>query len=209
MSSYPSDVAFTPTVKAIQQRKGSRATYERMERARGWETEITEDLAQFIAEQRSVFIASVSSDGAPYIQHRGGPPGFLKVTGPTTLAFVDYKGNRQFISQGNLAQNPKAHLFLIDYANRQRVKIWGEARVIEGDDALIQQLMPSNYRARAEQVIEFSVTAWDVNCPQHIPQRFEAEDVQHELDQRDARIAQLEAELAALRVPESPSRTHE
>ena len=102
MSSYPSDVAFTPTVKAIQQRKGSRATYERMERARGWETEITEDLAQFIAEQRSVFIASVSSDGAPYIQHRGGPPGFLKVTGPTTLAFVDYKGNRQFISQGNL-----------------------------------------------------------------------------------------------------------
>ncbi|MEL7023076.1 MAG: pyridoxamine 5'-phosphate oxidase family protein [Pseudomonadota bacterium] len=209
MSSYPSDVAFTPTVKAIQQRKGSRAAYERMERSRGWATEITQDLAQFIAEQRSVFIASVSSDGAPYIQHRGGPPGFLKVTGPTTLAFVDYKGNRQFISQGNLEQNPKAHLFLADYANRQRVKIWGEARVIEGDDELIEQLMPSDYRARPEQVIEFSVAAWDVNCPQHIPQRFEAEDVQRELDQRDARIAELEAELAALRVPKNPSGTQE
>lgn len=196
---YPSDVAFTPAVKAIQSRKGSRDAYARMETSRGWQTEVTEDLAGFIAEQRSVFLGSVSSDGAPYIQHRGGPPGFIKVIGPTTLAFVDFKGNRQFISQGNFEENPKAHLFLIDYANKRRVKIWGEARVVEGDDALVEQLMPEGYKARPEQVIVFEISAWDINCPQHIPQRFEAEDVAEAIETRDARIAELEAEVARLK----------
>ncbi len=197
MPTYPSDVAFTPTVKAIQTRKGSRDAYARMEASRGWQTEVTDDLATFIADQRSFFLATVSSDGAPYIQHRGGPPGFLKAIGPRTLAFADFKGNRQYISQGNLADNPKAHLFLIDYVNRRRIKIWGEARVVEDDPELLAKLMPEGYRARPEQVIVFDVGAWDVNCPQHIPQRFEAEDVARELAQRDERIAELEEKLAA------------
>ena len=195
MDKPTSDIAFTPSVKAIQVRKGSRDAYRRMERNGGWQTEITDDLAGFIADQRSFFIATVSSDGAPYIQHRGGPRGFLRVIGPSTLAFVDFKGNRQFITQGNLADTSKAHMFLIDYANRQRVKIWGEARIVEDDAQLIERLMPQDYTARAEQVVVFEVSAWDVNCPQHIPVRLDAEDVERALAQRDARIAELEAEL--------------
>lgn len=194
-----SDVAFTPSVKAIQTRKGSRQTYQRMEQQGGWETEITENLAAFIADQRSFFLATVSSDGAPYIQHRGGPPGFLQVIGPSTLGFVDFKGNRQFITQGNLADNAKAHIFLIDYANRQRVKIWGEARIVEDDEQLLKQLMPLDYKARVEQAIVFEVSAWDANCPQHIPVRYEAEDVERALVERDARIAELEAELGSVK----------
>jgi len=196
MHTYPSDVAFTPSVKAIQARKGSRDAYARMEASRGWQTEVTDELVTFIAEQRSFFLATVSSDGAPYIQHRGGPPGFLRAIGPRTLAFADFKGNRQYISQGNLADNPKAHLFLIDYANRRRIKIWGKARVVEDNPQLLAELMPEHYRARPEQAIVFEVDTWDVNCPQHIPQRFEAEDVARELADRDARIAELEAKLA-------------
>ena len=138
MNTPRSDVAFTPSVKAIQARKGSRNAYCRMEEKGGWQKEITDDLTAFIAEQSSFFMATVSSEGAPYIQHRGGPRGFLRVIGRTTLAFVDFKGNRQFISQGNLADNPKAHLFLIDYTRRQRIKIWGEARVVEDDPELLE-----------------------------------------------------------------------
>jgi len=196
MKSPRSDVAFTPSVKAIQARKGSRDAYRRMEENGGWQQDITDELAAFIAEQRSFFIATVSSDGAPYIQHRGGPRGFLHVIGPATLAFADFKGNRQFISQGNLADNPKAHIFLIDYLNRRRIKIWGEARVIEDDPKLLEKLMPGSYQARHEQVVVFEVSTWDVNCPQHIPVRIDAEDVQLALAERDARIAELKAKLA-------------
>ena len=190
-----SDVAFSPTVKAVQARKGSRAAYRRVEERGGWETRITPELAQFIAAQTSIFLATASRDGQPYIQHRGGPPGFLHVLDAHTIAFADFAGNRQYITQGNLADNPKAHLFLMDYAHRHRIKIWGEARVVEGDDALVAQLMPQNYRARPEQVIVFTVAAWDTNCSQHIPQRFDAA----ALGERDARIAELEAEVAKLR----------
>ncbi|RFB01722.1 pyridoxamine 5'-phosphate oxidase family protein [Parvularcula marina] len=196
-----SDIAFTKEVKAIQDRKGSRDSYARMEEKGGWSVDIDDQLASFIAEQRSVFLATVSSDGAPYIQHRGGPPGFLKVLDARTLGFADFKGNRQFITQGNLVENNKAHLFLIDYVHRRRVKIWGRARIIEDDPELVERLMPENYRARPEQALLFDVDAWDVNCPQHIPQRFEAEDVERALADRDARIAALEAELASLRQP--------
>jgi predicted pyridoxine 5'-phosphate oxidase superfamily flavin-nucleotide-binding protein len=196
--SHPSDVAFTPSVKAVQERKGSRPAYARMEQRGGWQSRITPDLAQFIAAQTSVFLATANADGQPYIQHRGGPPGFLHVVDETTIAFADFAGNRQFITQGNLADNPKVHLFLIDYAHRQRVKIWGEARVVEGDSALIAQLMPKSYRARPEQVIVITVTAWDANCPQHIPQRFEAADVAAALAERDRRIEALEAEIRRL-----------
>jgi predicted pyridoxine 5'-phosphate oxidase superfamily flavin-nucleotide-binding protein len=196
---HASDVAFTEVVKAIQARKGSRAAYARMEQGGSWEQSITPDLKAEIEAQTSVFLATANGQGQPYIQHRGGPAGFLKVLDEHTIGFADFAGNRQYITQGNLAENPRAHLFLIDYANRRRIKIWGTARVVEGDDALTRQLMPAGYRARPEQVLLFTVTAWDQNCPQHIPQRFEAADVQAAIEERDRRIAQLEAEVAALR----------
>jgi uncharacterized protein len=198
-STCSSDVAFTPTVKAVQARKGSRRAYARMEENGGWETRVTPDLAAFIEAQTSIFFATVNADGQPYIQHRGGPPGFLKVLDDKTIAFADFAGNRQYITQGNLADNAKAHLFLIDYAHRQRVKIWGEARVVEGDAELIAKLMPERYKARGEQAILFTVSAWSGNCNQHIPQRFEAADVAAALAERDRRIAELEAELARLK----------
>jgi hypothetical protein len=194
-----SDIAFTPAVKSIQARKGSRASYAKMEQRGGWRTTIDDDLAAFIARQTSFFLATANAQGQPYIQHRGGPPGFLRVLDGETLAFADYRGNRQYISQGNLAENPKAYLFLIDYMNRQRIKLWGKARVVENDAALIASLMPEDYDARPEQAILFTVTAWDSNCPQHIPQRFEAADVARALAKRDERIAELEAEVARLR----------
>lgn len=196
---YSSDVGFTPSVKAIQSRKGSRRAYERMEEGGSWETEITPELADFIAAQTSVFLATANAEGQPYIQHRGGPAGFLRVPDGKTIAFADFAGNRQYITQGNLAENPKAYLFLIDYAHRRRIKIWGEARVVEGDADLTEKLMPQGYRARAEQVILFTVAAWDANCPQHIPQRFEAADVAAALAEKDRLIAALEAELKVLR----------
>lgn len=196
---YSSDVAFTRTVKAIQARKGSRRGYERMEEGGSWSSEISPELASFIAAQTSVFLATVNAEGQPYIQHRGGPAGFLRVLDEKTIGFADYSGNRQYISTGNLAENPKAHLFLIDYAHKRRIKIWGEAKVIEGDEALIAKLMPEGYRAKPEQVFLFTVTAWDANCPQHIPQRFEAADVAAALKERDEKIAALEAEVARLR----------
>jgi uncharacterized protein len=199
MTAYSSDVAFTPSVKSVQSRKGSREAYARVEQRGGWDTRITPELAQLIAAQTSVFLATVNAEGQPYIQHRGGPPGFLHVLDDKTIAFADFAGNRQYITQGNLADNPKVHLFLIDYAHRQRVKIWGEARVIEGDAGLIAQLMPEGYRARPEQVILLTVSAWNANCPQHIPQRFEAADVAKALAERDQRIAALETELERLR----------
>ena len=196
---YSSDIGWTPSVKAEQERRGSRSSYARMESTSGWKTSITEDLAAFISAQTSVFLATATSDGQPYIQHRGGPPGFLKVIDDTTIGFADYRGNRQYITLGNLKDNPKAYLFLIDYAHRRRVKIWGEAQAVEGNDNLQSKLMPDAYKAKAERVILFKVKAWDANCPQHIPQRFEAADVEAALAERDNRIATLEAELARLR----------
>ncbi|MGP0060660.1 MAG: pyridoxamine 5'-phosphate oxidase family protein [Beijerinckiaceae bacterium] len=203
---YPSDVAFTPSVKSVQTRKGSRPSYQRMEERGSWRTRITSDLAGFIAAQTSIFFATANAQGQPYIQHRGGPPGFLQVLDDKTIGFVDFAGNRQYITQGNLADNPKAHLFLIDYTNRQRVKIWGEARVVEGDAALKAKLMPQDYRGRPEQVILFTVSAWDTNCQQHIPQRFEAADVAATLTERDRRIVALEAELQRLRATSTADR---
>lgn len=199
LSSFASDVAFTPSVKAVQSRKGSRRAYCRMEERGSWQTRITPDLARFVAAQTSVFLATANADGQPYIQHRGGPAGFLQVLDDKTIGLADFVGNKQFITQGNLVDNPKAHLFLIDYAQRQRIKIWGEARVVEGDAELQAKLMPAGYKARPDQVILFTVSAWDANCPQHIPQRFEAADVAAALAERDARIAALEAEVARLR----------
>lgn len=192
---YSSDVAFTPSVKAVQVRNGSRHAYARMEERGSWQTRVTSELARFIAAQTSVFLATANAEGQPYIQHRGGPAGFLKTLDETTVGFVDFAGNRQYITVGNLAENPRAQMFLIDYEHRARVKIWGEAHVVEGDADLIMKLMPQGYKARPERVILLAVAAWDTNCSQHIPQRFEAAT----LAARDRRIAELEAELARLR----------
>jgi predicted pyridoxine 5'-phosphate oxidase superfamily flavin-nucleotide-binding protein len=196
---YSSDVAFTPAVKAVQARKGSRAAYADVEARGGWRTEIDDNLAAFLADADSLFFATASADGQPYIQHRGGPKGFVKILDKNTLAFADYGGNRQYITQGNLSENPKANIFLMDYAHRRRIKLWGEARVVDDDPALVKSLMPQGYKARPEQVILFRISAWDTNCPQHIPQKFDAADVAAALAARDARIAELEAELAAAR----------
>ena len=201
---YSSDIAFTPTVKAIQTRKGSRSGYAHVEENGGWRTEVDDNLAAFLAETNSLFFATASADGQPYIQHRGGPAGFVKVLDKQTLAFADYSGNRQYITQGNLAENPKANIFIMDFAHRRRVKLWGTARVVEDDPALLASLMPQGYRAKPEQVILFTIAAWDTNCPQHIPQKFDAADVAAALAARDARIAELEAELATLKDSASP-----
>ena len=204
MHTYASDVAFSPAVKRIQTRKGSRQQYADQEQ-RGWRTEVDADLAAFLGETTSFFLATASADGQPYIQHRGGPKGFLQVLDKHTLAFADFAGNRQYITLGNLSENPKAYIFVMDYAHRRRVKIWGEARVVEDDDALLRSMMPKGYRARGEQVILFTVAAWDTNCPQHIPQKFDAADVAAALAARDARIAELEADVAALKGENAPA----
>jgi predicted pyridoxine 5'-phosphate oxidase superfamily flavin-nucleotide-binding protein len=195
---YPSDIVFTPSVKAQQQAHGSRHAYARMEQGRGFRTGIDDEMRGFIEAQTTLFLATANLDGQPYIQHRGGPPGFLHVLDDHTIAFADFTGNRQFVSTGNLADNPKAQLFLMDYAHRQRLKIWGEARV-ETDPALVERLMPPDYKARAEQAIVFTVKAWDANCPQHIPQLIPVDEVVPAIVERDRRIAELEKEVAALR----------
>ena len=190
---YSSDVAFTPAVKAIQTRKGSREAYAHVEEQGGWRTEIDEKLAGFLANTNSFFMATATADGQPYIQHRGGPRGFVNILDKNTIAFADYAGNQQYLTQGNLTENPKAHIFIMDYAHRRRVKIWGEARVVEDDPALTQ-------------VIVFKIAAWDTNCPQHIPQKFDAADVaaamaeaSAKVEAGDKRIAELEAELTKLK----------
>ena len=206
VQTYSSDVAFTPAVKEIQARKGSRQAYAQVEQNGGWRTEIDDNLTAFLADANSLYFATASAEGQPYIQHRGGPKGFIRILDQNTLAFADYSGNRQYITQGNLSENPKAHIFLMDYAHRRRVKIWGEARVVDDDPALTKSLMPQGYKARPEQVILFKIAAWDTNCPQHIPQKFDAADVAAALASRDARIAELEAELAVLKG--APAREH-
>ena len=153
----------------------------------------------FIEAQISVFLATANAEGQPYIQHRGGPPGFLRVLDDQTIGFADFRGNRQYITQGNLADNAKAHLFLIDYTHKRRVKIWGTARVVEGDAELIAKLMPKDYKARPEQAILFTVSAWDANCEQHIPVRYEEADVDAALAEAGRRLAALEAEVKRLR----------
>ena len=198
------DIVFTPAAQREQEIRGSAKGYAR-KIASGFPDRVTPDLAGFISELDTAFLATVSAEGAPYIQHRGGPKGFVKVLDRNTLAFADYSGNRQCITQGNLSENPRAYIFLMDYAHRRRVKLWGEARVVDDDPALLKSLMPGDYKARPEQVILFRISAWDTNCPQHIPQKFDAADVATALASRDTRIGELEAELAALKGQPAPA----
>jgi predicted pyridoxine 5'-phosphate oxidase superfamily flavin-nucleotide-binding protein len=194
-----SDIAFSAAVKTVQERRGSRRAFARMEAKGGFATAIDPSLAEFIAGMRSFYLATASKDGQPYVQHRGGPPDFLRVIDEKTLAFADFAGNRQYITTGNLEENPKAMIFLMDYAHRQRVKIWGTARVVENDAELNARLFPEGYRARTEASILFTVEAIDVNCPQHIPQMLFAEDVAAAVAALKERIDALEAENERLR----------
>jgi hypothetical protein len=204
MSSVPSDVAFTPAVKAMQERKGSRESYARMERSRGWQTRISDDLAAFIAELDMFYLGTASVGGQPYIQYRGGPAGFLKVIDDRTLGFADFGGNRQYITLGNLAENPHAFLFLMDYVTGQRVKLWGTAKVIEDDPILLERLADGRYgEGRAERVIVFTVEAWDINCSQHIHRRFAERLIMPSIERLQARVRDLEAELETARVERS------
>ncbi len=199
-----SDIAFTSAVKAVQERNGSRAGYACMEEKGGWTDTVTPDLAAFLGMRDSFYLGTASADGQPYIQHRGGPKGFLKVIDERTLAFADFAGNRQFLSTGNLSENDKAYIFLMDYPNRRRIKIWGRARVVEDDPALLERLADPAYDGRPERAIVFDIAAWDVNCPQHITPRFDEDEVAARLAPLQSRIAELEAEVASLRVKKKP-----
>jgi len=194
-----SDIAFTPSVKALQTARGSRQSYARIEQRGGFRTTITADLTDFLAGIDTAYLATATADGQPYAQHRGGPPGFIRVLDEHTLGFADFTGNRQYLTTGNLAENDKAFLFLMDYANRRRIKLWGRARVFADDQALIDRLMPPKYPARAEQAILFTVVAWDANCPQHIPRKLDAIEVANAIAKFEAQVAALESENAALR----------
>ncbi len=169
MNRPTTDIAFTPAVKSQQEKRGSRRAYSRLEARGGWPERLSPEIIEFIGRADSFFIATASADGQPYMQHRGGAPGFLRVLDDHTLAFADFRGNRQYITVGNLAENDRAMLFLIDYATQERYKIWGRARVVEGDAALERGLAVAGYNARTERAIVFDVQAWDANCPQHIP----------------------------------------
>ena len=193
--SDPDDVMFSPSVKAEQTRLGSRAMFEDRE----WKTEITDDLRQFLGAIDTFFLATASADGRPYVQHRGGPPGFLKTIGSQTLAFADFAGNRQYITLGHLKENDRAHIFILHFATQQRVKLWGRARVVENDLELMERLVDPAYKARPQRAVVFTVEAWDINCPQHIHQRFPQREIKPVIDGLKARIAELEAALEAER----------
>ena len=194
-----SDIAFTPSVKAVQERLGSRNQYARIEQRGGWKDVVNEDLANYIAQRDSFYLGTASAEGQPYIQHRGGPQGFLKVLDEHTLAFADFRGNRQYITMGNLVENNKAFIFLMDYANQTRIKIWGTAEVVEDDMGLLNELTDDTYRGRPERAIRFRVEAWDVNCPQHIKPRFTEEEIASIVKTLQERIGVLEAENAVLK----------
>ena len=194
MNEFVSDIAFTPSVKTAQENRGSRSDYQKMAEKRDWQDAISDDLKIFICERDSFYLATSSKDGQPYIQHRGGPKGFLKVLDERTLAFADYSGNKQYISLGNLAENDRAYIFLMDYPNRRRIKIWGRAKVIEGDADLVSRLMPEDYKARPERVFIFTITAWEVNCPQHITPRYDEAIVRQITEKLTKRVTELEAE---------------
>jgi len=193
-----SAIVFTPAAQQAQAERGSAKAYERR-LADGFPDTVTPELAQFVAEQDTAFLATATADGAPYIQHRGGPKGFIKVVDERTLGFADYRGNRQYITLANLSENDRAYLFLFDPARKQRIKLWGRARVVESDAALVEKLFDEGYKAKPERAILFTIKAWDVNCSQHITPRFTETEIEEMLKPVRDKIAALEAENARLR----------
>jgi predicted pyridoxine 5'-phosphate oxidase superfamily flavin-nucleotide-binding protein len=195
----PSDIAFTPAVKAIQQRMGSRQGYAHMEREGGWETSVTPELAEFVGTLDMFYLGTANAEGQPYIQYRGGPPGFLKVIDEGRLGFADFGGNRQYITLGNLSENPKAFIFLMDYAHSRRVKLWGTAQVVDHDAALLERLRDPSYPGKVERAIVFALEAWDINCQQHIHKRFSERQIAPVIERLQQRVQDLEAELERAR----------
>jgi predicted pyridoxine 5'-phosphate oxidase superfamily flavin-nucleotide-binding protein len=196
METYPSDVAFTPAVKSIQTAKGSRESYARVEGGEGWATTVTDELAAFIAGLDMFYFATANADGQPYVQYKGGRPGFLKVVDEHTLGWADFAGNQQYISLGNLSENPKAFIYLMDYIDRRRIKLWGRARVVENDPALLERLRDTDYKpGRVERAILFDIEAWDMNCSQHIHRRFPQSIVGPLVEKLQGQIRKLEAKL--------------
>ena len=195
MKKYVSDIAFSTNVKKVQEENGSRSSYAKMEQGVGWQKSVDQRLSEFIEQRDSLYFGTANTEGQPYIQHRGGPKGFLKVIDDKTLAFADYSGNMQYITVGTLRENNKAYIFLIDYPTRTRIKIWGTAKVVENDKVLLARLHSSDYKAKPERAIVFNVEAWDVNCPQHIQQRFTKDELKPEFDKLKTRIVELESQL--------------
>ena len=196
------EIAFTPSVRATQQDQGSAAAYAKFlapEAERG--DSLTENEATFIAERDGFYQATVSETGWPYVQFRGGPAGFLKVLDDNTLAYADFRGNRQYISTGNLDADGRISLILMDYPNRRRLKIWGRARLVDVRDAaaLVSRLHDNTYRARPERAVVIAVEAFDWNCPQHIPQRFTLEELNPTLAPLHEQLAQLRADNTRLK----------
>ena len=169
-----SDVAFSEAVKRVQTERGSRTAYAKVESRGGFRVEIDDELRDFLAEIDTAFLATASAAGQPYVQHRGGPPGFIRAIDDHTLAFTELTGNRQYVTAGNLTENDRICLLVMDYAHRRRVKVWGTARMVDGE-------------------MRITVAAWDINCPQHIPQKVDAADAARVIAQLRARIAELEA----------------
>ncbi|TDI63194.1 MAG: pyridoxamine 5'-phosphate oxidase [Alphaproteobacteria bacterium] len=199
MNQHVSDIAFTPAVKTQQTARGSRDGYARMEQGRGWKSAVDERLKDFIAERDSFYLGTTNAQGQPYIQHRGGPKGFLKVLDEHTLAFADFGGNQQYITLGNLSDNEQAFIFLMDYPKRRRIKVWGRARVVDDNEELLKKVTDNEYAAIPERVIVFTIEAWDVNCPQHIEPRFTEADIAEQLVDVKKRIGELEAENIELK----------
>lgn len=193
-----SALVFTPAVQKAQAERGSARAYAQRV-AEGFPDKVTPELAAFIAEQDTAFLATATADGAPYIQHRGGPKGFIKVVDDKTLGFADYRGNRQYITLANLSENDRAYLFLLDPARRQRIKIWGHASVVEGDPVLVEKLFDAGYGAKPERAILFTVDAWDVNCSQHITTRFTEAEIEEAFAAARGKMEELQAENARLR----------
>ena len=199
-----SDIVLPAAARRAQAQRGSARIHDKKIEA-GYPDRVTPELAGFIAALDTAFLATVSAEGAPYIQHRGGPNGFIKALDDKTLGFADYAGNKQYITISNLAGNDRAYLFLLDFANRQRIKVWGRARVVENDPALMERLVDPGYRARPERAILFTIEAWDVNCSQHITERYTQSEVAMAVTALRERIAELEAENANLRSAQQPA----
>lgn len=199
MNEYPSDIAFTPAVKAIQFAKGSRSSYSKMEERGSWQTTVTPELEAFLADLDMFYLGTSNAEGQPYIQYRGGPPGFLQVIDEQTLGFADFGGNQQFISLGNLSENPKAFIFLMDYVHSRRIKLWGKARIVEGDAQLENNLRDPEYPGKVERVVLFEIEAWDINCPQHIHKRFPQREIALVVEQLQQQVQELKEQLATLR----------
>jgi len=191
------DIAFTPSVQALQSRHGSRTQYARM-LARAGESTLSARERDFLEQADTFYLATVGETGWPYVQHRGGPPGFVRVRSPSQVAFADFRGNLQYVSAGNVARDDRASIIVVDVANRRRLKLLGHLHLVDladADEALVASVALPGYRATVERIALFDVVAFDWNCPQHITQRFTADEVEAVTRPLEVRIATLEAEL--------------